>query len=133
MKRHNFKELLIWQLAMDIVEDIYQITKNFPKEEQFGLTRQLRKSAVSIPSNIAEGCGRGTDRQLTQFCDISQGSAFELETQAYIAVRQKMCPPGEMDKILQKIKEVQKMIDGFTARFREFFHMTEKRCQMPDT
>ncbi len=103
---------------MDIVEDIYQITKNFPKEEQFGLTRQLRKSAVSIPSNIAEGCGRGTDRQLTQFCDISQGSAFELETQAYIAVRQKMCPPGEMDKILQKIKEVQKMIDGFTARFR---------------
>ena len=118
MKRHNFKELLIWQLGMDIVEDIYRITKSFPKEEQFGLTLQLRKSAISIPSNIAEGCGRGTDRQLTQYCDISQGSAFELETQGYIALRQGYCLASEMNPILQKIKEEQKMIDGFTDKFR---------------
>jgi len=118
MKRHNFKELLIWQLGMDIVEDIYRITKSFPKEEQFGLTLQLRKSAISIPSNIAEGCGRGTDRQLTQYCDISQGSAFELKTQGYIALRQGYCLASEMNPILQKIKEEQKMIDGFTDKFR---------------
>jgi len=89
MKRHNVKELQVWQLAMDVVDDIYLITQDFPKEELFGLSLQMRKSAISIPSNIAEGCGRGTDPQLLHFTDISQGSAFELETQVYITQRRK--------------------------------------------
>jgi len=117
MKRHNFKELRIWQLAMDIVDDIYLITTSFPKEEQFGLTHQVRKSAVSVPSNIAEGCGRGTDPQLVHFLDIAQGSAFELETQVYISIRQKFCKAREMEPIIKKILEVQKMIDGFRDLF----------------
>ncbi len=77
MKRHNFKGLLIWQLGMEIIDDIYTITRNYPKEEIFGLSLQSRKSAVSITSNIAEGCGRGTNPQLLQFLNFSQGSAFE--------------------------------------------------------
>jgi len=118
MKRHNFKELVVWQKAMDIVDDIYLITTNFPREEQFGLTHQLRKSAVSIPSNIAEGCGRGTNPQLVHFLDVSQGSSFELETQVHVAIRQKFCKSYAMDPVLLKISEVQKMIDGFSDRFR---------------
>ena len=89
MKRHNFKELHIWQLGMDIVDEIYDVTMDYPKEELFGLSLQMRKAAVSIPSNITEGCGRGTDPQLVQFLNIAQGSAFELETQVYIAIRRK--------------------------------------------
>ena len=117
MRRHNFKELLIWQLGMEIVDDIYRITKEFPKEEQFGLTLQMRKSSTSIPSNIAEGCGRGTDPQLIFFLDISQGSAYELETQCYISIRQGYCQPDIMAPILAKIEEEQRMIDGFRSRF----------------
>jgi len=118
MKRHNFKELLIWQLGMDIVEDVYSETKNFPKEEQFGLILQIRKSAVSTPSNIAEGCGRGTDSQLVHFLNIAQGSAFELETQIYIAIRQQFGEVEKLNSIVSKIIELQKMLDGFTNRFR---------------
>jgi len=117
MKRHNFKELRVWQLAMDVFDDIYLVTSNFPKEEQFGLTHQVRKSAVSVPSNIAEGCGRGTDPQLVYFLDVAQGSAFELETQIYISIRQKFCKASAMESILKKLLEVQKMIDGFRDLF----------------
>src|SRR5687768_5668015 len=118
MKRHNFKQLLVWQLAMDIVDDIYEITQKFPKEELFGLSLQMRKSATSIPSNIAEGCGRNTNPQLLQFTDIAQGSAFELETQTYIAKTRKYKGTERAVEILEKITRVQKMLDGFQDRFR---------------
>ena len=117
MKRHNFKELHIWQLGMDIVDDVYQVTKKFPKEEQFGLTLQIRKSAVSTPSNIAEGCGRGTDAQLVQFLNIAQGSSFELETQIYIAIRQEFGDIEKLNSIVNKIGDLQRMIDGFAGKF----------------
>ena len=118
MKRHNFKELHIWQLGMDIVDDVYQETKRFPKEEQFGLTLQLRRSAVSTPSNIAEGCGRGTPAQLVQFLNIAQGSAFELETQIYIAIRQQMGERKKWESVVIKVRDLQKMLDGFVDRFK---------------
>ena len=117
MKRHNFKELHIWQLGMDIVDEIYDVTMDYPKEELFGLSLQMRKAAVSIPSNIAEGCGRGTDPQLVQFLNIAQGSAFELETQVYIAIRRKYADVGILECIVSRIIELQKMIDGFRDRF----------------
>lgn len=117
MKRHNFKELLIWQRAMKVVDEIYILTTNFPREEQFGLTHQIRKSAVSIPSNIAEECGRGTDPQLLHFLDVALGSAYELETQIIIANRQRFCNESVVNSIIEKITEVQKMIVGFRQRF----------------
>ena len=117
MKRHNFKELHIWQLGMDIVDEIYDVTMDYPKEELFGLSLQMRKAAVSIPSNIAEGCGRGTDPQLVQFLNIAQASAFELETQVYIAIRRKYADVGILESIVSRIIELQKMIDGFRDRF----------------
>ncbi len=117
MKRHNFEELHIWQLGMDVVDDIYNATSDYPREELFGLSLQMRKAAVSIPSNIAEGCGRGTDPQLVQFLNIAQGSAFELETQVYIAIRRKYADVRTLESIVSKIIELQKMIDGFRDRF----------------
>lgn len=117
MRRHNFKELRIWQLGMEIVDDVYRITASFPKEEQFGLTLQMRKSSTSIPTNISEGCGRGTDPQLVFFLDVAQGSAYELETQCYITLRRGYSVPAEIDPLLEKIQEEQRMIDGFRTRY----------------
>ena len=81
------KELDVWKLAIDFVVDIYQITKKFPKDERYGLISQMRRSAVSIPSNIAEGAARRTDKENIQFLHISLGSISELETQLIIANR----------------------------------------------
>ena len=80
-----FKELKVWQKAIDLVTEIYTKSQEFPKEELYGLTSQIRRSAVSIPSNIAKGCGRKTNKDFANFLGISLGSAFELETQLIIA------------------------------------------------
>src|SRR5690606_40019983 len=82
---HNFKELKVWQNAMSLTKAIYLITDQFPDKERFGLTSQIRRSAVSIPSNIAEGSGRGTDKDFVHFLHITFGSACELETQIILA------------------------------------------------
>lgn len=82
---HNFENLEIWQLSRELVKEIYLATQSFPSEEKFGLTSQIRKAAVSVPSNIAEGCGRGTDIQLKYFLEIAIGSLCEVETQLYLA------------------------------------------------
>ena len=84
---HNFKELLIWQDSIDIVEDIYRVVGSFPKNEQYGLVSQMNRCSVSIPSNIAEGSGRGSNKDFSRFLSISLSSAFELETQLIIANR----------------------------------------------
>jgi four helix bundle protein len=84
--KHNFSGLKIWQLARQLVKQVYLITQNYPREELFGLSSQMRRAAVSIPSNIAEGCGRGTDKQLAHFIDIAIGSSCELETQIYLSL-----------------------------------------------
>ena len=113
MAKHKFKKLKIWHLGMEIVQDTYILTQSFPKEEIYGITSQMRRAAVSIPSNIAEGCGRGTDPQLINFLRISIGSAYELETQLLAC---EMVQVGELDKIkklLDKVTHEQKMIESF--------------------
>jgi four helix bundle protein len=85
--RVNHKDLDIWKMGLDIVERIYQITVKFPKDEQFGLTAQMRRAAVSIPSNIAEGAARNSKREFLQYQYISLGSLSEVETQLLIANR----------------------------------------------
>lgn len=110
---HNFKDLKVWQKARILVKNIYSLTKTFPKEEMFGLTNQMRRAAVSIPSNIAEGCGRGTNRQLAQFLDIAQGSSTELETQIILAFDLEFISKNQREKHCQDVNEVQKMIRGF--------------------
>ena len=82
---HNFRELKIWKMGIEIAKSIFQLTRGFPVEERYSLTSQLTRSAISIPSNIAEGCGRKSDKEFNQFLSISLGSAFELETQVILA------------------------------------------------
>ncbi|GIZ15710.1 four helix bundle protein [Capnocytophaga catalasegens] len=84
-KISSYKELIVWQKAIILVKQIYGITRLFPEEEKFGLTNQIRRSAVSIPSNIAEGYGRGSSKSYLQFLSVARGSLFELESQLYIA------------------------------------------------
>ena len=86
IRRHNYKNLNIWKVGMEIVDDVFEIVNKFPKEEKFGLTSQISRCSISIPSNIAEGSSR-TDKSFSHFIDVSLGSSFELETQLIIAYK----------------------------------------------
>ena len=104
----SFKELIVWQKAMDLVETIYLATSKLPQIEQYGLTSQMRRCAVSIPSNIAEGKKRSTRKDFAQFLRIANGSAAELETQILIAG--KLFKTIDFSKAKSLLEEVQKML-----------------------
>lgn len=106
---NNYKELKIWQKSVDLAVRIYEITKGFPKEEVYGLIAQMRRSAVSIASNIAEGAGRNSKKEFNNFLGISNGSTCELETQMIIAQRTNLIDESVLMTIQQEIEEVQKM------------------------
>ena len=106
---HRFEELKIWQKAIDITENCYRVTDNFPKEEKYGLTSQFRRSAVSIPSNIAEGAGRNTNGEFRQFLGIANGSSFELLTQLYLSKRLNLITEDKVRPIINEVLEVTKM------------------------
>jgi len=107
---HNFKELKAWQLAIELATYVYEITRTYPNEEKFGLVSQMRRAAVSIASNIAEGCGRGTDPQLVHFLDIAQGSAYELETQGLISERVGFLINEPLILFSEKVTQLQRLI-----------------------
>jgi len=113
---HNFKELRIWQDSMDIVEDIYKVLREFPKNEQYGLVSQMNRCSVSIPSNIAEGSGREGNKDFSRFLSISLSSAFELETQLIIANRLDFISPDNFNSINTKLTKMQKMIFVFRKK-----------------
>jgi len=106
---HRFEELKIWQKAMNITENCYRSTENFHIEEKYGLTSQLRRSAVSIPSNIAEGAGRNTNGEFMQFLGIANGSSYELLTQLYLSKRLNLITEEKVRPIISEILEVTKM------------------------
>lgn len=107
----DHKELDVWKKSMDLVESVYKLTQQFPEAEKFGLTSQMRRSAVSIPSNIAEGAARKGDKELTHFIYIAIGSLSELETQYLIALRlQFIAKEAYLEK---QLIEVKKLLLGF--------------------
>jgi four helix bundle protein len=106
---HNFKQLRIWQKAMALVKDLYHITSDFPKGQEFELKSQMQRAAISIPSNIAEGAGRGTDNEFKRFLQISNGSCCELETQILISEALGFIDKSVSSALLEKINEIQKM------------------------
>lgn len=108
-KIKNFRDLNIWKLGIEIVEDTYKLTKLFPKDELYGLTAQMRRSAVSIPSNVAEGFTRKHNQEYKQFLYISLGSCSELETQAEIACKLRYLKEAEKENILEKINHAARM------------------------
>lgn len=112
MKVHNFRELKVWQKGMELSKNIYQITCTFPTEEKYGLKSQIQRSAISIPSNIAEGYGRTGNNELKHFLSISLGSAFELETQVILANEFRYTDKNNFELIINQIQEIQKMLIG---------------------
>ncbi len=112
MKIHNFKELLVWQKAMDLVAFTYKLTDFFPKEEKFGLISQIQRCSVSIPSNIAEGSGRVSSKEFQHFISIALGSSFELETQVILAYKFNYISEQQMSEFDLLVRPVQKMSFG---------------------
>ena len=110
---HNFRELKIWQRSMDLVVKVYKKTKTFPKEETFGITFQIRKSAVSVPSNIAEGAGRDSNQQFKHFLAISMGSDNELQTQIELSRRIGYITDEDAFDIIEEASQIYKMILGY--------------------
>ncbi len=113
----SYKDLLIWQKGIDIVTDLYQLVENFPKEELYALSSQLKRAAVSIPSNIAEGYGRNSTQSYIHFVSISRGSLFELETQLLVAQKLKFIKNEILfSNIMNQITEETKMINSFITK-----------------
>ena len=115
----NFRKILVWQKAMLLTTKIYTDTKNFPKDEIFGLTSQLRRSAISIPSNIAEGIGRDSNKELIRFLNIAVGSLFELQTQLEIAKNISYLNEEEFINLYEDSREVERMLVAFLKKIKE--------------
>lgn len=113
MAKHNFKELIVWQKARQLVIDTYKITAKFPVAEKYSLISQINRSAVSISSNIAEGAGRNTNKDFSRFIDIAKGSAYELESQIINSVDLEFISKSDAKKIYDDIIEIQKLLFGF--------------------
>ena len=108
----NFKELKVWQKARMLVKDVHTISAQFPNEEKFGITQQLKNAVLSITNNIAEGCGRRTDMEFKRFIDIACGSATETENMIYLALDLNFIKNEEHEILIQKTEEIQKMLIG---------------------
>ncbi len=106
------KDFILWQKSVDFVVEVYKLTNSFPKEEIYGLTSQIRRSAVSISSNIAEGYGRHSDKELVRFLFISLGSASEIETQLLISQRLKFLDNESFEKLNRDILEIIRMLSA---------------------
>lgn len=109
----EYIELEVWKEARVLVSTIYEVTAKFPEVEKYGLTLQIRRSSVSVPSNIAEGCGRRTAADTIRFLHIARGSLYELETQLYLALDQKYLENQEFDRLLKQVIQCKKLLNGF--------------------
>ena len=108
----NYRNLMVWQNSRKLVNQIYDLTGKFPLEEKFGLANQIQRAAVSIPSNIAEGYGRNSDKEMIRFLSIAKGSLYEVETQLYIAIDLKYLSEKETQPVTEQCNEIGKMITG---------------------
>lgn len=116
MKKHNFREIKIWQEALVLVKEVYAFTSKLPKEEKFGITSQINRSAVSIPSNIAEGSGRTSNKEFIRFLEIAISSSYELETQLILVEEIYSLSSKE---IIEHLHALQNRIGGFTRQIKE--------------
>ena len=110
---HNFKELKIWQKSILLAEDIYRLLIEFPEFERYGLKSQMRRSFISIPSDIAEGSARESDKDFKRFLGIALGSAFELETQLILSQKLGFIKESKYTNCVEELREIQKMIFGY--------------------
>jgi four helix bundle protein len=112
----SYQDLLVWQRSMDLVETVYRLTASFPSSEQWGLTAQTRRAAISVPSNIAEGYGRQATGEYRHHVSIARGSLLELETQILLAMRLKYLKQAEGETILKEIDEISRMLATLVSK-----------------
>lgn len=115
----DFKDLRIWQKGIGIAEQCYFLTRLFPKDELYGMVQQIRRSAASIPANIAEGSGRGYTKEYLRFLNIARGSINELETHLILSERVGLCDKKEVDKIIFLLREESKMITSLIKKLEK--------------
>jgi four helix bundle protein len=118
----SYEDLVVWQKAMELVAEVYRATSQFPREEVYGLTSQLRRSAVSIPSNIAEGQGRATKGEFVQFLAHARGSLYELKTQVLIAGKLGYLSPDNESRLGSQSDEVGRILNGLLSSLRVASH-----------
>ena len=118
---NNLKELKIWNKAIDLTVAVYKATSSFPSDERFGLISQSRRSAVSIPSNIAEGAGRNSKKEFSNFLGIANGSSYELQTQLVISNRLSLLSDDLLSDLLSQIDELQKMNYAFQQTLSKWY------------
>lgn len=111
-EKGSLEELLVWNRALDLVDSVYQHTRSWPREEVYGLTNQVRRAAVSVPSNIAEGHGRRRDGDFARFLSIAYGSLMEVKTQLLIGLRQQFSSDEQTQAVMAMLNEVAKLLNG---------------------
>ena len=114
----DFRQLKVWQKSHQLAINLYRITASFPRNESYGLTAQIRRAGVSIPSTIAEGCRRSGDTELARFCDIARGSASELEYQLLLASDLKLIQPEDYEQLVQQTTDIKRMLTVFVRKLR---------------
>ena len=112
----TYRDLIVWQKAMALVTETYKTTKGFPREETYGLVSQMRRCAISIPSNIAEGFGRRTSQDYVRFLQIALGSLFELQTQGEIALNLSYLPQGGFERLHDAGREIERMLSSLMRK-----------------
>jgi len=112
----SYKDLLVWQRSMDLVETVYRVTASFPTAEQWGLVSQMRRASISVPSNIAEGYGRQATGEYRHHISIGRGSLLELETQVLLSKRLGYLQAPDTDAILKEIEEISRMLATLVAK-----------------
>lgn len=118
MKVNSYQDLIVWQKSIELVDLVYKCTSEFPKDERFGLISQMRRSAVSIPSNIAEGRLRGSRIDFARFISMSLGSCAELQTQTIISSRQRFLIRDQEQEITKRLIEITKMLHAFHRKLK---------------
>lgn len=118
----SYQDLVVWQKAMTLVETVYRMSRTLPDEERFGLVSQMRRAAISVPSNIAEGQGRGSSVEFVRFLRIAGGSLQELETQLLLAMRLEMIGRQILDEALGQSEEVGRMLNGLIRSIQNSDH-----------
>ncbi|WP_199140914.1 four helix bundle protein [Pedobacter sp. ASV12] len=115
----SYTELDVWKEARVLSKEIYLVSANFPGEEKFGLTSQIRRAAVSVPSNIAEGCGRNHPKDSIQFFFVARGSIYEIETQLYLAFDLGFMSEAFLATLLSKLETTRKLLHGFIKYYQQ--------------
>ncbi|MBC8266901.1 MAG: four helix bundle protein [Flavobacteriales bacterium] len=118
-EKNRYYDLDVWKESRKLTNQIYNLTKSFPEEEKFGLISQIRRCSVSIPSNIAEGCGRQTPKDTTRFLYIAKGSLYELETQVLLSFDQNYISDKDVSEVSKQIIVCKKLLNGFINYYKQ--------------